>query len=108
MGRAHLVRAGFAKALLDNIIHLPFIYLPIYFVYVGTFQDGSISSGIDKMRRDWLSLAASCASFWAPYDVFMFTCCPAHFRVLAMSCGALFWNTFLSSRSAKGIGAIAV
>mmetsp|Transcript_2157 Transcript_2157/g.4801 ORF Transcript_2157/g.4801 Transcript_2157/m.4801 type:complete len:199 (+) Transcript_2157:69-665(+) len=98
-----LLRTGVSKALLDTCVHLPFLYVPAFYVYVGLLQQQQdLSGAIATLRQEWFETTTGCFVFWGPFDVMMFSVVPVHWRIPFMCSGCLVWNVYLSSCSMAG------
>jgi len=92
-------RAALAKSCVDNFVHVPFLYMPSFYLTVGMMQGDTLSKTLATMQSEWLHSVALCAAFWVPLQALNFGLVPSHGQVLFVNVGCLIWNIILSSFS---------
>lgn len=94
---------GLAKSAVDNFVHVPIAYVPIFYFWVGLLQGQSVNEVIETLRREWWETTIACLVLWCPLQAINFTLVPARFNVLFVNVGCFFWNIYLSSRSRQNM-----
>lgn len=92
---------GLACALVDNV-HCGTIYIPAFFMAVGTLQGQSLHEAWQVLRSEWWTTYATCSGFWIPFMWANFKFAPAHRRVQVMCVGNLVWNVVIDYLAARG------
>ncbi|KAJ8602926.1 hypothetical protein CTAYLR_001494 [Chrysophaeum taylorii] len=91
---------AFGCSLVDNV-HCGTIYIPTYFVYVGTLE-GNIDEAAATLRREWWPTYASCTLFWVPYSWCNFALAPPSARVRITAVGNFVWSIFVDWIAHRG------
>ena len=89
-----LVRGGIST-MADNLVHVPILYLPSYFLAVGTMQGSSISASVEDMQASWWPTLGSCWAFWMPFMALNFAAVPQAQQVRAVACANFCWTVTL-------------
>lgn len=67
---------GVISTVADNFIHVPVLYLPSYFVTVGSLQGIPVQKSMQEMQNSWWSTLGSCWAFWVPFMAVNFALVP--------------------------------
>ena len=86
---------GLVSTVTDNMLHVPMLYLPSYFISVGAMQGIPISESVNDMRESWWRTLGSCYMFWLPFMAFNFTRVPPEMRVKAVAGANFCWTVTL-------------
>jgi hypothetical protein len=84
------------KALFDNFVHSPFLYLPTYYVYKNITDMGSIKDGLNEYNEEGFDVLKSCWGLWLPAQLVGFYFIPANFRILYNAGVGCLWEILLS------------
>eukprot|EP00927_Polykrikos_kofoidii_P012775 TRINITY_DN15535_c0_g1_i4.p1 TRINITY_DN15535_c0_g1~~TRINITY_DN15535_c0_g1_i4.p1 ORF type:complete len:223 (+),score=20.94 TRINITY_DN15535_c0_g1_i4:86-670(+) len=93
------LRSGLSCAVADNFGHVPFLYIPAFYMSVGVLQGSGWSASMESLKADWAQTVVDCWKLWIPLQLLNFSVVPLHMRVLFMNVACLFWNVYLSSAS---------
>jgi len=88
-------KAGMAASLLDNLVHVPLLYMPAYFATMGAWQGDSLEKLKSDTQAAYKNTVAACCALWIPLQLLNFTVVPLHLRVLFVNFGCLAWNVIL-------------
>lgn len=88
--------SGAVATLCDNFVHVPFLYLPAFYLGTGALRGESSAEMADGLRRNWAMSVASCLSFWLPAQFVIFSMVPAAYRVRCVASCDFVWNVALS------------
>mmetsp|Transcript_38063 Transcript_38063/g.89083 ORF Transcript_38063/g.89083 Transcript_38063/m.89083 type:complete len:199 (-) Transcript_38063:264-860(-) len=94
-GRTQL-RSGLSKSLLDNFVHVPFLYIPTFYASVGILQGQDFREVGETLRSEMVSTVISCWVLWVPLQLLNFAVVPEQFRTMFVNVGCLVWNVYLS------------
>jgi protein Mpv17 len=86
---------GVISTVADNFIHVPILYLPTYFVAVGTLQGLPVDQSIQEMQDSWWPTLGSCWAFWVPFMAVNFSLVNPAQRVKAVAGANFCWTVFL-------------
>jgi protein Mpv17 len=86
---------GVISTVADNFVHVPVLYLPSYFVAVGTLQGLPIDQSIQEMQDSWWHTLGSCWAFWVPFMVVNFSLVNPTQRVKAVAGANFCWTVCL-------------
>lgn len=98
--RAQL-REGVVATAVDNLVHVPTVYLPGYFMFVNGVEGKAVSEAMEIMRRDFFNAWSTCCMIWVPFQFVNFAILPPSLRVravTAMNCAWTMWLDNLSHR----------
>lgn len=93
---------------LDNFVHVPCLYLPSYYLAVGTMRGDSLAHTWRTLQEQYVSTMTSCWGFWVPVMLFNFRVVPPAFRVRVVATAnfvwsvALDWMAWHGTRSGQG------
>ena len=102
--RACLFRV-LGKVCTEELLHYPFVALPLYFAYHSWVHHGDPRRGLHRYfqtHEGWDVLIANWM-IWPAFDVLNFTVVPAHMRVTLVACVSFFWCITLSFLSHRKI-----
>lgn len=86
---------GVISTVADNFVHVPVLYLPSYFVAVGTLQGVPLTNSIQEMQDSWWTTLGSCWAFWLPFMAVNFALVPPLHRVKAVAGANFCWTVCL-------------
>lgn len=86
---------GAVSTLADNLLHVPFLYIPAYFLTVGPMQGDSFSDTSATLREQWWPTLSTCWLFWCPFMAVNFSVIPATHRVRAVAVANFCWTITL-------------
>ena len=87
---------GAVSTLLDNFVHVPFFYMPAFYIGTCTLRGEDWSTTKQCLDANWLESVTSCWAFWIPAQFAIFSVVPAVYRVRCVACGDFVWNVVLS------------
>ena len=87
--------AGVISTVADNFVHVPMLYLPSYFLAVGTLQGVPVNNSIREMQDSWWTTLGSCWVFWVPFMAVNFAFVPPTQRVKAVAGANFCWTVCL-------------
>lgn len=87
---------GAVSTLLDNFVHVPFVYLPSFFLGTSAMRGHDWEEANDQLRRNWSETCVSCWGFWLPTQYYVFSVLPPAYRIRAVATGDFVWNIILS------------
>lgn len=100
------LRAAFKGMVFDQAVHMPFMYLPIFYCIreLGESRQ-SVPSAIEKGMTHWCNNVYSDSTLqlglFVPFQLFNFTLVPPHFRVPSLVTFGMIWTGILSYRRGK-------
>jgi len=89
--------AAMERTLLNQLIIIPLLYLPYYFLVSGMVKGHSPRAIVASARRRYLPLLRRNWAFWVPVQFSFFTLVDPQHLVLATCLAGLAWNALLSS-----------
>eukprot|EP00756_Hemistasia_phaeocysticola_P064587 Hpha_TRINITY_DN7916_c0_g1::TRINITY_DN7916_c0_g1_i1::g.146177::m.146177/K13348/MPV17; protein Mpv17 len=89
------LREGMAASSIDNFIHVPFFYLPAYFIGVNTMSGTSLNEALRLMREQYMDTMKLCWLMWVPLQIVTFAAIPARHQGLFVNGCSLVWNIIL-------------
>lgn len=93
---------GSISSLAENLLHMPLVYLPTFFILVeGPLKGRELAYAVGELRRNWWPTLKSSWCFWGPFMSLNFAVVPAALRVRAVTSANFIWTVLLSSISAK-------
>ena len=84
-------------SIVDNFIHVPFCYLPSFYLYTGLMLGNDIRTIKNQMSIEYLKTLQYCWIFWIPVQTLNFSFIPLKYQVLFMTSCNLLWNVYISS-----------
>ncbi|KAF4753923.1 hypothetical protein FOZ62_024657, partial [Perkinsus olseni] len=93
--RASAFGRGMMISLFDNLIHVPLLYTPAFYVTLGLLQQHTIEETMDTMRREYLPTITLCWGMWIPLQLINFTLVPLRYQVPFVNVSCLLWNVCL-------------
>jgi protein Mpv17 len=96
-------RAAVSKLLMDQVVHCPLIYTPVYYLATGVMQGLSVGEATTQLRDKYVETVVACAGFWTPFMFLNFRLLPVRFHVLTMQAGNLVWNIYLDFISHRSL-----
>jgi len=95
------VRPAFKAMAFDQALHMPFMYLPVFYCIRELGEaSGSLSAAVNKGMEAWRSNVASDTKvqlcLFVPFQLMNFTMVPPHFRVPSLIAFGMIWVGFLS------------
>jgi len=87
---------GVVSSCLDNFLHVPFLYIPSFYMCTGILRGEGIEATVQTLRSSWAETVFSCCAFWIPAQYVIFSKVPAAWRVRAVASGDFVWNVVLS------------
>ena len=86
----------FISLLVDNIVHVPLIYVPTYFITVGAMQGETLSQSLGVLNSQWPAPAVTTSwAFWVPVMAMNFSIVPVAFRVQVVGVANFVWTVVL-------------
>ena len=98
------MRAGISKSVIDNFVHVPCLYLPTFYSWVGLVQGQSSEAILSAMNQDVVHVTLLHAAVFVPGMAFVFGVVPVYLRLLVVNASNLLWTVFLSHCSQTGSG----
>ena len=86
------LQVGITCSLLDNFVHVPFLYTPSFFLSTSALQNKSIDSGLELMKEKYISSLTACWAMWIPLQIINFAYVPKHMRPTIVNIGCLVWT----------------
>jgi protein Mpv17 len=83
---------GITCSLLDNFVHVPFLYTPSFFLSTSVLQNKSIDSGLELMKEKYIPSLTACWAMWIPLQIINFAYIPKHMRPTVVNIGCLVWT----------------
>lgn len=93
---------GMKKMLTDQIIFAP-LFLASLLLIIGRLKCKKWEQNVDDVRTQYKDVILANYTVWPFVQLVNFTFVPVHMQVLLVQIAALFWNTFISWRTAKTI-----
>lgn len=93
------------KVVADSLVHVPLIYLPLYYPYKAlVLGEGSALDGLRQYRHDAYEVLTTYWTAWPLVHLTSFTILPVELRVSFVACVSFCWLIFLSYASHKDHG----
>lgn len=89
------LREGVASSLIDNFLHVPFLYTPAFFLTTGLLQGATLDDSVTTMRSGFWPSIMACWVMWIPLQAFNFSIVPRHLRCALMNGGCVVWNVMI-------------
>ena len=89
------LREGIGSSLLDNFVHVPFVYTPMYYVSTGIMRGFSSQEIEEQMTEKYFESLLACWTLWIPLQSINFSFVPLHLQATFVNAGCLVWNVVL-------------
>jgi len=90
------------KVLADSTVHVPLIYLPLYYPFeTVVLGKGNVMDGLRKYRSDAPTVLRTYWSMWPPVHAISFGLLPPELRIGFVATISFVWLIFLSNQSHK-------
>lgn len=89
------------KVFLDQFIHHPFCYFPVFFTLKTLVQGKPLSAAVDKYRSDVWESCKALWSVWVPAQLVNFAFVPRHMRIPMVAGVSFAWCIILSVMQGK-------
>ena len=86
------IRYGLACTTVDNLIHVPFIYTPTFFLSTNLLQGQDWNSSWNSLSNGLIPSVTACWTMWFPLQFINFTIVSSHMRATFVNIGCLVWN----------------
>ena len=97
------IKFGITCSIIDNFIHVPFLYTPSFFISTSLLQGNSLESSIFSMKNGLIPSITACWIMWIPLQFINFTFLPNHIRPTFVNFGCLVWSVIIDHISNKYI-----
>lgn len=92
-------RTALAKVAADSLVHVPVVYLPLYFAFeYSVLSDGPLE-GLKRYSVDAPQVLSAYWSLWPPLHFVSFTVVPPQLRIGFVATVSFVWLTYLSFAS---------
>jgi len=92
------------KVAADALVHVPFIYLPVYYIFEnGVLAGEGPSKSLKKWREQLWQVMKAYWSVWTVFHFVNFTLTPPELRIGAIACVSFIWLIIISFISHKSI-----
>ena len=99
-GSGQDLRTGLKKVLADSLVHVPLIYLPLYYPFKSVvLGEGSFLDGLARYRADARDVLTTYWSIWPALHLVNFTLTPPELRISLVAAVSFGWLVYLSWRS---------
>lgn len=98
-GAATTPLVAFQKVVADALVHVPMIYLPLYYMCENTFLGGSPEQGLVKYQDEAWDTLSAYWKLWTFFHFANFTFTPVEFRIATIACVSFIWLIILSFMS---------
>ena len=88
-------REGMVSSMLDNCVHSPFLYLPLFYVWTGWFEGESAKHSLYKYADQFVPAMKALLVIWMPIQFLNFSIVPRNHRVAFVGLGNLVWNVII-------------
>ena len=92
------------KVIADSTVHVPMVYLPLYYMFKGVVleeDDGTASAGLMRYRADAYNVLTTYWSAWPLVHFTSFTILPVELRIVFVAGVSFVWLVYLSYASHK-------
>lgn len=91
---------GLKKVLADSAVHVPLLYLPLYYPFeTVALKKGSVLDGLHRYRADAYDVLTTYWSTWPMVHLVSFTVMPQELRISFVACVSFAWLIYLSFKS---------
>lgn len=88
---------GVTKVVADSTVHVPLIYLPLYYPFeTVALGKGSVADGLQRYRADAYDVLTTYWSTWPLVHLVSFTVIPQELRISFVACVSFVWLVYLS------------
>ena len=95
---------GFKKVVADSAVHVPLIYLPLYYPFeTVALGKGTVVDGLRRYRADAYDVLTTYWSTWPVVHLISFTAMPPELRISFVACVSFVWLVYLSWASHREI-----
>ena len=99
-GAAQDLRTGLMKVIADSTLHVPCMYLPLYYPFkTVVLGEGTALDGLTRYRADAYDVLTTYWSMWPALHLFNFTVTPPEIRIHLIAIVSFVWLIYLSYRS---------
>mmetsp|Transcript_53189 Transcript_53189/g.122217 ORF Transcript_53189/g.122217 Transcript_53189/m.122217 type:complete len:187 (-) Transcript_53189:179-739(-) len=98
---ARTVSAALGKMSLDQFIHVPFVFMPIFYLTDACVQGEGISYARQKYENEIVETMTANWQLWLPAQFIGFRFVPPHVRVPYVACVSFVWTMILSMLQGK-------
>lgn len=85
-----------AQVGIDQFVHHPLMYFPVFYVLKEVVNGGSPSAGLEKYSRNYQEDLVALWKLWVPSTIINFTFMPMHLRIPWVATTSLLWTCILS------------
>lgn len=78
---------GLVSTLLDNLVHVPMLYIPSFYVGTSLLRGESATMGLASLQNNWRDSVLACMTFWLPAQFVIFSMVPVSMRVKCVAAG---------------------
>jgi len=86
---------GITSAVLDNLVHSPLLYLPVFYVWTGMVSGATFMESLHTYKDQFLPCMSALLLVWMPIQTVNFGFVPRSYRVVFVCAGNLVWNSCL-------------
>ena len=83
-------------SLIDNFVHVPFLYTPVYFTSMSIIQGKNYIEMKTWVSKDFIDSILACWIFWIPANGVNFAVIPQKYQVIYMNSLNLIWSVLLN------------
>jgi len=96
LARGEQVARALERTLCNQLLIVPAVYYPLYFIVSGHVQQLSPRESVQRARREFWRIVQKNWTFWMPINLLQFLMLPPQWQVTASCILGLIWNTILS------------
>lgn len=85
-----------AQVFVDQCIHHPFVYFPVFYTLKEAVAGGTFSSAMEKYRTNLLEDCTALWKVWVPASILNFGFSPLYMRIPVVATTSLLWTMILS------------
>lgn len=78
---------GLVATLLDNLVHVPALYIPSFYIGTSLLRGDSTATGLVSLQNNWRESVLACITFWLPAQFVIFSMVPVSMRVKCVAAG---------------------
>mmetsp|Transcript_75590 Transcript_75590/g.173025 ORF Transcript_75590/g.173025 Transcript_75590/m.173025 type:complete len:196 (+) Transcript_75590:88-675(+) len=90
-----------AKVALDQFVHCPFIYAPVFYIYHSLANAGTVAEGMERWRNEGMDMMKACWGLYIPFQLANFSVVPRDSRIAALCVCNGIWMLMLACFSQK-------
>jgi len=91
------IRDMLAQVFLDQCVHHPLMYFPVFYSLKEVVGGGSVEGGLAKYRENWWEDLQALWKVWVPATMFNFTFSPMYMRIPVVATTSMLWTCILSA-----------